>query len=189
MKISDIHNPGNLISIDSSTNSVAFAYFNNSDLIKYGKINFAGNNVYEKIVDSCKKLSVYAKTLSVDSLVIESAIYANSQKTAIQLSLVQGSIIGAFGFSGVNKIVGVSPIQWQNWIGNKRLTQNEKDEIIKKNPNKSNSWYKSQERLFRKQRTINMVNNQFNLKVNDNDVADAIAIGWFSNANWSRISG
>ena len=188
MKINEINMPNKLISIDSSTNSIAFGYFCNGNLEKYGKIVFSGEDVYKKINDASKKVNAFAKLIDIENVVIESAIYANSQKTAIQLSLVQGAILGAFGINGSKKVISVSPIQWQNWIGNKRLTEEEKNNIIKNNPGKSNSWYKSQERLFRKQRTINLVNNQFNLKISDNDVSDAIAIGWFSNLNWSRIS-
>jgi Holliday junction resolvasome RuvABC endonuclease subunit len=179
----------NLISIDSSTNSIAFAHFIDLDLYKYGKITFSGQNAYYKTGDACKKINAYAKLHKIENVIIESAIYANSPKTAIQLSLVQGAILGSLSLNGAKKITPVSPIQWQNWIGNKRLTQQEKETIVKNNPNKSNSWYKSQERLFRKQRTINLVNNKFNIKVTDDDVADSIAIGWFACNNWSKLNG
>lgn len=188
MKTNEISKPNNLITIDSSTNSIAFAHFIDGTLEKYGKIIFNGKDIYEKINDSSKKINAYAKLINIDCLVIESSIFANSQKTAIQLSLIQGSIIGAFGINGATRVIGVTPMQWQNWIGNKRLTEHEKQLLINNNLGKSASWYKSQERVFRKQRTINLVNKNFNLNVNDNDIADAIAIGWFSYSNWIKIS-
>jgi hypothetical protein len=78
-------------------------------------------------------------------------------------------------------------MQWQNWSGNKRLTVEEKEMIRNSNPGKTNSWYKSQERQYRKQRTIRFVNERFGLKIDDDDVADAIAIGAWTIENWQKV--
>ena len=75
-----------------------------------------------------------------------------------------GALVASAALTGVNQISSVSPMQWQNWIGNKRLTLAEKEEIKNRFPNKTASWYKSQERQFRKQRTIRYVNEKFNLQ-------------------------
>ena len=105
----------------------------------------------------------------------------------MHLALVQGAIIGSLYMTGAKKVVSTSPVQWQNWIGNKRLTEKEKQEIREKAPGKSNSWYKGQERLFRKQRTIRLINTRFDIHIDDDDIADAVAIGWFSRENWSKL--
>lgn len=187
MKISDIGKPDNLFAIDSSTNSIAFSHYIDGKLIKYGKIRFSGQDVYQKAGDAAKKVYAYTKKYPVEFVVIESAIYANSPKTAMHLALVQGAIIGSLYMTGAKKVVSTSPVQWQNWIGNKRLTEKEKQEIREKAPGKSNSWYKGQERLFRKQRTMRLINTRFDIHVDDDDVADAVAIGWFSRENWSKL--
>jgi hypothetical protein len=187
MKISDIGKPNNIFAIDSSTNSIAFSHYIDGELTKYGKIRFQGQDVYQKAGDASKKVYAYSKTFPVEYVVIESAIYANSPKTAMHLALVQGAILGVLSMNGASKIVSTSPVQWQNWIGNKRLTEKEKQAIKDKAPGKSNSWYKQQERLFRKQRTIKYINTRFDIHVDDDDVADAIAIGWFSRENWSKL--
>lgn len=187
MKISDIGKPDNLFAIDSSTNSIAFSHYIDGKLIKYGKIRFSGQDVYQKAGDACKKVYAYTKQYPVEFAVIESAIYANSPKTAMHLALVQGAIIGSLYMTGAKKVVSTSPVQWQNWIGNKRLTEKEKQEIREKAPGKSNSWYKGQERLFRKQRTMRLINTRFDIHIDDDDVADAVAIGWFSRENWSKL--
>ena len=51
----------------------------------------------------------------------------------------------------------------------------------------NNSFYKTKEREMRKARTINKVNMQFDLNVDDDDVADSIAIGWYASENWHKL--
>lgn len=181
-------NPKKIFSIDASTNSMAFGIFHNEKLIKFGKINFNGGHVYERSGDAVKKLIPFLKDFDIDAVVIESAIYTNSQKTAINLALVQGAIVGSIQVSGNRRVASCSPITWQQWIGNKRLTKFEKDEIKKESPGHSFSWYKQKEREKRKARTIAMVNLEFNINVNDDDVADAIAIGWYASKNWNKLA-
>lgn len=181
--------PNKIIAIDASTNSMAFSIFKNGKLVKYGKVKFTGYDAYHKAGDACKKCIPFFKTFSADAVVIESAIYANSAKTAMHLALVQGAILGSAQFCGIKRILSTSPLQWQNWIGNKRLTVEEKELIRSKNPDKTASWYKSQERLFRKQRTMKIINKQFKIKIDDDDVGDAVALGWFVQSNWNKLLG
>lgn len=170
--------PKNICAIDASTNSIAFSVFHGKNLEYFGKINFEGNTAYEKVIDASRKLKEFFNLYGdFDSIVIEHTVFINSPKTAADLALVQGAILGAAAINGVKRIGSVSPMTWQNYIGNKRLTTMEKQEIIKDNPGKSTSWLKSQEREIRKQRTIRFVNVQYDKTTTDNDIADAIAIG------------
>jgi hypothetical protein len=180
--------PDSFCSIDASTNSLAFAYFKNDSLVKYGKIKFFGNDIYEKIVDTSRKTkSFFNQFDDLDHIVIEQVIYLNSPKTAANLAMSHGALIASAAISGIDHMASVSPMQWQNWAGNKRLTVDEKDSIRKNTPNKSESWYKSQERLFRKQRTIKFVNEKYLIKIDDDDVADSIAIGSWAIDNWGKV--
>jgi len=179
--------PKSILAIDASTNSMAFSVYIDGSLKKFGKINFYGRHVYEKTGDAVKKLVPFLKDFEIEAVVIESAIYTNSQKTAINLALVQGAIIGSAQVSGNRKVVSCSPVAWQSWIGNRRLTKEEKDLIRKESPGHSFSWYKQKEREKRKARTIRIVNIEFNLDIDDDDVADAVAIGWYSTKNWNRL--
>jgi membrane protein DedA with SNARE-associated domain len=77
----------------------------------------------------------------------------------------------------------------QNFIGNKKITKEEKHEIQKKNPGKSVSWFKNEERNIRKQRTINFVNINYDKQLDDDDVADACAIGHWALKNWDKAFG
>lgn len=187
-KLRYIGNPKTILAIDASTNSMAFSVFTERKLIKFGKVNFYGNHVYERTGDASRKISEFLKDFEIDAVVIESAIYTNSQNTAITLSLVQGSILGASQIYHKAPIVSCSPVSWQSWIGNGRLKKEEKQAIKDLyGEGKSYSFYKSKEREMRKTRTINKVNIQFDLTIDDDDVADSIAIGWYASENWHKL--
>lgn len=187
-KLRYIGNPNTILAIDSSTNSMAFSLFIDRKLIQYGKINFHGNHVYERTGDANKKISQFLKDYDIDAIVIESAIYTNSQNTAISLSLVQGSILGASQMYKRAPIVSCSPVSWQNWIGNGKLKKEEKQAIRDLYGNdKSYSFYKTKEREFRKGRTIKKINIEFDTNLEDDDVADAVAIGWYACENWHKL--
>jgi Holliday junction resolvasome RuvABC endonuclease subunit len=187
-KLRYIGNPKTILAIDASTNSMAFSVFRERQLIKFGKVHFYGNHVYERTGDATKKVSAFLKDYDIDAIVIESAIYTNSQNTAITLSLVQGAILGASQMYHRAPIVSCSPVSWQSWIGNGRLKKEEKLAIKDLyGPDKSYSFYKSKEREFRKARTIKKVNIEFSLEVDDDDVADSIAIGWYASENWHKL--
>ena len=184
-----IPRPANVCSIDASTNSLAFAIFNNDKLIKFGKINFVGNNTYSKIKDAARKSYAFFDAVKefVDAIVIEHTVYLNSPKTAADLALVQGSLLGAASQHGIRLAGSINPIAWQTFIGNGKLTKDEKLQIRKEAPGKSESWYKNYEREFRKQRTIRVTNIEYDINNFDNDVADAIGIGHYAINNWGKV--
>lgn len=175
--------------IDASTNSLAFAIFDNKNIIACGKINFAGANTYEKVIDAAVKTKAFFDKFEFDTIVIEHTVFMNSPKTAAQLAMVQGALLGAASMAGVKLIGSVSPMTWQNYIGNKKLTKEEKAEIVKKNPGKSVSWFKNEERKLRKQRTISFININYDKFLMDDDVADACAIGHWALHNWTKAFG
>lgn len=181
--------PSKICSIDASTNSLAFAIFSEGKLVASGKINFVGKNAYEKLSDAAIKarafFSIFAK--DIDSIVIEHTVFMNSPKTAADLALVQGALLGAAAQNGIRIAGSINPIAWQTSIGNKKLTKEEKLKVMSDNPGKSVSWYKNYEREFRKQRTINFVNVNYDRSITDNDVADAIGIGHYAIHNWGKV--
>lgn len=183
--------PKTIMAIDASTNSLAFSIFHDQELVSYGKINFKGTTAYEKLIDACRKVLGLFKAydgISVEAIVIEHTVFINSPKTAADLALVQGSLLGAAGVSGVKQVRSVAPITWQNFIGNKKLTKEEQLSIRKQLPGKSDSWYKSYERQLRKEKTIHFIDVQYDIKIDDNDVSDAIAIGHYAINNWERLT-
>jgi hypothetical protein len=182
--------PKRICAIDASTNSLAYATFHGKYLKEIGKINFEGKDIYEKVVDAGRKSKgLFESIVNVDAIVIEHTVFMNSPKTAADLALVQGALLGAAGSSGIRTIGKVSPITWQNYLGNKKLTKEEQLLLRSKNPGKSISWYKSYERNFRKERTIKLIEINYDKVINDNDVADACGIGHWAINNWDKAIG
>lgn len=182
--------PERICAIDASTNSLAYAVFAGGVLKEVGKINFEGKDIYAKVGDAARKTKAYFETvMKADAIVIEHTVFMNSPKTAADLALVQGALLGAAAMCGITTVGKVSPITWQNFIGNKKIGKDEKLFIRSQNPGKSESWYKSHERELRKQRTIRFINLQYDKTITDNDVADACGIGHWSVKNWSKAMG
>lgn len=181
--------PNTICAIDASTNSLAFALFDvqQQNLGVVGKIKFDGNDIYEKVMDAGKKVKAFFDYYGgFEAIVIEHTVFMNSPKTAADLALVQGAILGAAGQAGTKVIGKVSPITWQNYLGNKKLTKEEQLLIRTKNPGKSVSWYKTYERNFRKERTMKLIDVIYDRSINDNDVADACGIGHWAICNWEK---
>jgi len=184
-----INKPNRVCSIDASTNSLAFAIFHGDKLVKFGKIKFDGVNTYAKVADSAKKCVAFFELYKkdIDAVIIEHTIFMNSPKTAADLALVQGSLLGAAAQNGIRLAGSINPIAWQTFIGNGKLTKEDKLAIRKDNPGKSESWYKNYEREFRKLRTINVTNIAYTIDNHDNDIADAIGIGHYAINNWGKV--
>jgi Holliday junction resolvasome RuvABC endonuclease subunit len=189
VKLSSINpQPQRICAIDASTNSLAFAIFEGEDLESVGKIEFVGANTYAKVKDAARKTAAFFQHYGVpEAVVIEHTVFMNSPKTAADLALVQGALLGALGVSGAKLIKSINPIAWQTFIGNGRLTHAEKSVIRVSSPEKSESWYKTKEREFRKQRTIKFVNTMYDKSITDNDVADAVGIGHYAVSNWQKL--
>ena len=182
-----INQPPVICAIDASTNSLAFAFYSYKTLTQYGKINFEGDNIYQKVLDACAKVKPFFEHFNkTDAIVIEHTVFMNSPKTAADLALVQGAIIGAAGLAGISIIGRVSPITWQSYLGNKKLTKEEQLKIRSVNPGKSDSWYKTYERDFRKRRTIKLLEVTYDKQIDDYDVADAAGIGHWAINNWEK---
>lgn len=171
-------NASTVMGVDSSTNSFAFCLFDGKP-IKWGKIEFHGNNIYDKVIDCRDKIPFIKEEFNPDYICIESAIMVKSQAVAIHMAMIVGSLISELAKDS-KSIITVPPSEWQNYIGNKNLTKAEKESLRKDYPGKSESWYRNASRNLRKQRTMDFVNNTYNLSVTDNDVGDAISIAHYA---------
>jgi hypothetical protein len=182
--------PKTICAIDASTNSLAFALFVGNELESIGKIFFEGNNIYEKVMDAGKKVKAFFDIYGgFEAIVIEHTVFMNSPKTAADLALVQGAILGSAGQSGTKIIGRVSPITWQIFMGNGKISKEEQLLIRSQNPGKSDSYYKAHERMLRKERTIKFININYDRTITDNDVADACGIGHWAVKNWDKAIG
>ena len=174
-----------VLGIDASTNSIAFCLMENNIPLKWGKIDLAGQDIYEKIYDAKNKMSVMLEELKSDYIVVEGAILVRSPDAVIKLSYVYGVVIAELMSTGA-KVITISPSSWQAYIGNKNPTKDEKAEIRKLNPGYADSWYKNKIRIMRKQRTVDYFNNKYGLSLDDFDVADAFGIAHYSNEELTK---
>jgi Holliday junction resolvasome RuvABC endonuclease subunit len=176
-----------VIGIDASTNSLAFAIFEDKKPIRCGEIFFTGATVFEKLNDAKRKTKalVDSGVLRGDYVAIEAAIMVRNIETAIDLAYVYGAIIGelmAFN-PQVHKIY---PISWQSGIGNPNLKKAEKDQLAKDNPTKSKTWLQNEGRKIRKQRTLDIAKQYFNIPSNSDNVGDAVGLALFCNKSLTR---
>ncbi len=169
-----------VLGIDASTNSIAFCLMENDQPLKWGKINLAGSDIYDKIYDAKKKMALMLNELKSDYIVVEGAILVRSPDAVIKLSYVYGVVIAELMSTGA-EVITISPTSWQAYIGNKNPTKDEKADIRLKHPGYADSWYKNQIRNMRKQRTVDYFNNKYGLSLDDFDVADAFGIAHYSN--------
>ena len=169
-----------VLGIDASTNSIAFCLMENDVPLKWGKIDLTGNDIYEKIYDAKRKMGVMLDELKSDYIVVEGAILVRSPDAVIKLSYVYGVVIAELMSTGA-KVITISPTAWQAYIGNKNPTKDEKLAVRLKNPGYAESWYKTQLRNMRKQRTVDYFNSKYNLLLEDFDVADSFGIAHYAN--------
>ena len=169
-----------VLGIDASTNSVAFCLMENDKPLKWGKIEFTGSTIYEKIYDAKKKMHAMLDELKSDYIVVEGAVLVRSPDAVIKLSYVYGVVIAELMASGAD-VITISPTAWQAYIGNKNPTKAEKEALKKQFPGYAESWYKTKMRGVRKQRTVDWVNTKFGITITDFDVADAFGIAYYSN--------
>ena len=167
-----------ILGIDSSTNSMAFCVFDGRPR-SWGKIDFYGATIYDKIIDAHNKAKGFRSTLDIDYVCIESAIMVRSQDVAIKMAMIVGSVISALADDN-EMIITVPPSAWQPYIGNKNFTKVEKDLLRKEFPNKSDSWYRNKTRDLRKQRTMDFFNNKYGVNVKDHDAGDAMGIAYYA---------
>jgi len=169
-----------VLGIDASTNSVAFCLMEDDVPIKWGKIELSGSDIYEKIYDAKRKMSMMLDELKADYIVVEGAILVRSPDAVIKLSYVYGVVIAELMSTGAT-VITISPTAWQAYIGNKNPTKADKEALKIKSPGYTDSWYKNQIRNMRKQRTVDYFNDKYGLKLDDFDVADSFGIAHYAN--------
>lgn len=148
------------LALDLSTKSSGWALFENQDLIKYGCITAGSANLFNRIDKMTKELSDILDSYNIDNVVIEDVIpedVHNNQQIYKVLTYLQGFILRELDHHSITNIKFYVSSEWRKLCGIKTG--------------------KGVKRESLKPQDIAFVQNQFDIKVND-DVADAICIGF-----------
>jgi Holliday junction resolvasome RuvABC endonuclease subunit len=167
-----------VLGIDASTNSIAFCLMQDKKAVKWGEIQFEGNDVYQRILDAKRKIKSFKNELDTDFVVIEAAISVRSVHTGIKMAYVFGAIMGELLSDNI-EVVEVHPITWQSYLGNKNFTKAEKQAVKNEFPGKSETWYKGKIREIRKGKTI-LFARSMGIETESDNVADAAGIAWYA---------
>jgi hypothetical protein len=166
------------ISLDMSTKFIAYALWDDGELVEWGKVLPEGKD--DNSVGSFSSILTEAFSgIKIDTVVYEAAFLGNNVMTVKQLSKVTGSMIGAFHTMGTRRFIAVPPITWQTGINVGRTPPAKMLELRNAHPDKTNSWLKNKDRENRKQLIVDYVNEKYkqDFSLKDNDITDAIALG------------
>ena len=167
-----------VLGIDASTNSIAFCLMQDKKAVKWGEIQFEGDDVYKRILDAKRKIKSFKNELDTDFVVIEAAISVRSVHTGIKMAYVFGAIMGELLSDNI-EVVEIHPITWQSYLGNKNFTKAEKQAVKNEFPGKSETWYKGKIREIRKGKTI-LFARSMGIETESDNVADAAGIAWYA---------
>lgn len=181
------HKAGRVIGIDCSTQSLAYAIFENNKPVLCGEVMFKGADIYERLNDARRKTQalVDSGVLVGDYIGMEAAIAAKSGAVTIKLSYVYGAVLGVL-MQNKMEVNTVYPITWQTYIGNPNLKTAEKDKLREDNPDRKASWYQNEGRKMRKQRTLDFARQFFTIPSNSDNVGDAVGIAYYTSEELTR---
>lgn len=176
-----------VIGIDASTQSLAFAVFEDEKPVMCDEIFFEGQTVFERLKDAKKKTKalVDSGVLKADYVAIEAAIMVRNIETAIDLAYVYGGIIGEL-MENNPQVHKVYPITWQAAIGVPNLKKAEKEQIEKDNPGRKPSWYKNEGRKLRKSRILAIAKKQFSIPTDSDNIGDACGLALYASKALTR---
>lgn len=176
---------GRVLGIDCSTKSLAFCVVYNRKPVKWGKIEFQGADVFERMADAANKVRAIKDEFDVDYIAFEGAIMAKVRNpdVTIKLAMVYGACIAELMRKGV-KVVTVQPLTWQSYLGNPNFKAAEKTKLRLDYPGKSTAWYSSKTRELRKQKTMDFFNKKWpSMNLTDDDVGDSCGIAYYAYHN------
>lgn len=170
-----------ILSIDCSTKSLAFALFSGAALEAYGEIFFEGDNIHSRLLYARQVLEAQLKEFEgVDYIVFEKAVLVRNTDVVIKMAMMFGTAMSVLLETGA-KMVEVSPIAWQEYIGNPVLKGEARQKIIEGRVElKSKSQITNFIRNYRKDRTMQLVKEKFGVVAENDNISDAIAIGWWA---------
>lgn len=147
-----------VLAFDQATTKTGYALFESGGMMAYGLINLSGKAFKDapKGRLTVLKISELIEAYQPDYVAIEDVALQKNAKTLIELSRIQGGVIGDCDKRGIPVMI-IKPSQWRKICA---LTQGA-----------------GVKRTALKREAKNYVNDVFNVEVTS-DEADAICIGW-----------
>jgi len=186
MKLKDMLEKKNsytsIMGVDMSSKTIAYSFFKKEKdwtLHQRGKIEISGDSTFEKCGDIIDKFSGLLGVLSPELIIFESSSYVNNNAVMKQLSMVFGAASGVAARRGI-EVIDIPPVTWQSYIGNPPNSKKYKKRFIEDNPGITDSKAKVLMREERKNRTIRFVLENIGVQPEDDDVADAICVGYYA---------
>lgn len=166
-----------VMGIDASTKSLAWAIFDGDKPMNCGQIFFNGATVFERLKDAKRKTRALVRSgqLRADFIIMEAAVRVNSIKTYGDLAMVYGAILAEL-MELNSQVITYPAVSWQKSIGNPPFSKLEKEAVYKEFPDKSKSWYLNKIRQLRKQRTLTIARQHFNIPTDSDDIGDAVGL-------------
>lgn len=176
-----------MIGIDCSTQSLAYAIFEDGKAVTCGEVFFNGSDVYERLNDARRKTQALVDTgvLVGDYVGMEAAIAGKSSQVTIKLSYVFGAVLAVL-MQNKMRVETVYPITWQTYIGNPLLKKHEKEALMEEFPGQKASWYQNKGRQIRKQRTLDFARQYFKIADGSDNVGDAVGIAYYVSQSLTR---
>jgi Holliday junction resolvasome RuvABC endonuclease subunit len=171
-----------VMGIDCSTESLAFCIYQNRRPVKWGKIQFRGANVFERMLDARNKINMLREQFDVDFIAFEAAVSAGAKniQSLIKLAMVYGVCIAELMHQDTT-VVTVAPITWQSYIGVPNLKTAEKEQLKADFPGLAKSTYLAKARKIRKQRIQDFARAKWDFwDESDEDVNDAHGLAFYA---------
>ncbi len=164
-----------ILSIDPSSNKLAFAVVSKDKLEAKGKVDFPkGASHQERIKTLDRALPLLLDYHQPDLLLSEGAIYIQNPQTTITLAYLIGAIMGHGAARNLSTAL-VDPLEWKPGLGYKNISRIEKAGWVKETGKKE---AEKKARFERKERIRLIVMDMIpDLEETDNDIIDAIGIG------------
>lgn len=172
---------GKIMSVDPSTNSLAFAVMEYGQLLAWGKIDLPKGTIIKKLNVINRMVPVVLSLYEPDHFVIEQSIYIQNANTTRTLAYINGCVLSQVVQYGIKHIDDVKPLVWKPGIGYKNVSAREKQEWDAKIGVKES---KKKAALERKERVKRIIDEKIpNHNCNDYDIIDAIGIGLWATQN------
>jgi Holliday junction resolvasome RuvABC endonuclease subunit len=179
-----IDSDAKVVGIDSSSKSIALSLYKRSSdgvkLLAVSKVKFDAKDDMAKKLETINKIipAFFEEYGPIDIVVIEQTIYIQSPQTSRILSYIVGNIWGKC-LEYCDNVSDIPIMTWKAFIGYKNVT---KKEIATWEKEMGKTDAKKKAQVERKKRTIEIMHNKIpeTVSVEDNDIMDAVAIGYWA---------